>query len=189
MNPATDYMGREIKAGDTLVYPVRRGSNMWLNRILVTQVLPDAVTGHNTDAAASSSRTSATPWLSPPPLSLPSETMPAYEYQCDACGHRFEVTHGMNESGPRKKMPPSAPDKLRKVIRPCCFPFALLAHAPASQPRSGPLTPCVLWAGSINAPGPLERKRDAIRQKKEAWPEQASTEVMVLQRRLPHCLA
>jgi len=49
MNPPTDYLGREIKAGDTLVYPVRRGSSMWLNRILVTQALPAAVTGNKPD--------------------------------------------------------------------------------------------------------------------------------------------
>lgn len=49
MNTPKDYMGREIKAGDTLVYPVRRGSSMWLNRLLVTQAIADAVTGTNPD--------------------------------------------------------------------------------------------------------------------------------------------
>jgi hypothetical protein len=43
MNGATDFLGREIKAGDTIVYPVRRGSSMWLNRLLVTQVASDGV--------------------------------------------------------------------------------------------------------------------------------------------------
>ncbi len=33
-----DFMGREIKAGDTVVYPVRRGSSMWLNKLNVTMV-------------------------------------------------------------------------------------------------------------------------------------------------------
>jgi len=47
MNTPKDFMGREIKAGDTLVYPVRRGSSMWLNRLLVTQALADVVTGTN----------------------------------------------------------------------------------------------------------------------------------------------
>lgn len=49
MNTPKDYMGREIKASDTLVYPVRRGSSMWLNRLLVTQAIADAVTGTNPD--------------------------------------------------------------------------------------------------------------------------------------------
>jgi len=43
MNGATDFLGREIKAGDTVVYPVRRGSSMWLNKLLVTQVASDGV--------------------------------------------------------------------------------------------------------------------------------------------------
>ena len=35
---AVDFMGRSVKAGDTVVYPVRRGSSMWLNKLRVTQV-------------------------------------------------------------------------------------------------------------------------------------------------------
>lgn len=31
-----DYLCREIELGDTLVYPVRRGSRMYLNRLTVT---------------------------------------------------------------------------------------------------------------------------------------------------------
>jgi hypothetical protein len=38
MTVARDFIGREIKAGDTIVYPVRRGSSMWLNRLEVQQV-------------------------------------------------------------------------------------------------------------------------------------------------------
>jgi hypothetical protein len=30
-----DFLGREIKVGDTIVYPGRRGSSMWLNRAVV----------------------------------------------------------------------------------------------------------------------------------------------------------
>ena len=40
--PVIDFMGREIKANDTSVYPVRRGSSMWMQRIKVTQVVSDA---------------------------------------------------------------------------------------------------------------------------------------------------
>jgi putative FmdB family regulatory protein len=28
--------------------------------------------------------------------------MPIYDYVCGACRHRFEVFHGLNESGPRQ---------------------------------------------------------------------------------------
>jgi len=45
MNAPADYLGREIKVDDLLVYPVRRGSHMWLNRIKVTMVTPDFVKG------------------------------------------------------------------------------------------------------------------------------------------------
>jgi len=38
-NPVLDYFGRAIKAGDTVVYPVRQGSSMWMARMLVTQVI------------------------------------------------------------------------------------------------------------------------------------------------------
>ena len=44
-----DFLGRAIAAGNTVVYPVRRGSNMWLNRLAVTQVDDDHITGFNSD--------------------------------------------------------------------------------------------------------------------------------------------
>ncbi len=28
--------------------------------------------------------------------------MPIYDYVCSACGHRFEVFHGLNETGPHQ---------------------------------------------------------------------------------------
>ena len=28
--------------------------------------------------------------------------MPIYDYVCGACGHRFEVFHGLNEAGPHQ---------------------------------------------------------------------------------------
>jgi hypothetical protein len=50
MNEATtDFLGREIKAGDTIAYPVRRGSAMWMNKLLITQALPTAVRGWNSE--------------------------------------------------------------------------------------------------------------------------------------------
>jgi hypothetical protein len=44
-----DFIGRAIAAGDTVVYPVRRGSSMWLNKMNVTQVADDHITGFNSD--------------------------------------------------------------------------------------------------------------------------------------------
>ena len=35
---ALDSLGNEIKATDTVVYPVRRGSRMWMNRLVVDAV-------------------------------------------------------------------------------------------------------------------------------------------------------
>jgi len=45
MNNPTDFLGRTIQAGDTLIYPVRRGSKMWLNRITVTKAESDRIHG------------------------------------------------------------------------------------------------------------------------------------------------
>lgn len=36
---ARDFMGREIKVGDTVIYPVRAGSSMWLQKMRVSQVV------------------------------------------------------------------------------------------------------------------------------------------------------
>lgn len=33
-----DYMGRVIECGHVLVYPVRRGSQMWMNKCRVTGI-------------------------------------------------------------------------------------------------------------------------------------------------------
>ena len=33
-----DFLGRELKVGDVCVYPVRRGSKMWLNRITIQRI-------------------------------------------------------------------------------------------------------------------------------------------------------
>lgn len=38
-----DYAGNEIKAGMTVVYPVREGSAMWLSEMNVTQVISGTV--------------------------------------------------------------------------------------------------------------------------------------------------
>ena len=47
MNEATDFLGRSIAVDDTLVYPVRRGSRMWLNKITVTKVGSVEIHGYN----------------------------------------------------------------------------------------------------------------------------------------------
>jgi hypothetical protein len=42
-----DFLGREIKAGDTVVYPVRRGSSMWMSRMKVEGTEGGKLTGLN----------------------------------------------------------------------------------------------------------------------------------------------
>ena len=46
MNP-TDFLGREIRPGDLIVYPWRRGSQMGLNKLSVMQVTPASVGGYS----------------------------------------------------------------------------------------------------------------------------------------------
>jgi hypothetical protein len=45
MNP-TDFLGREIRPGDTIVYSWRRGSAMGLKRLIVTQVTAESLGGY-----------------------------------------------------------------------------------------------------------------------------------------------
>ena len=45
-----DFLDRTIAAGDTVVYPVRRGSAMWLTKLVVTQVADDHITGYHGDS-------------------------------------------------------------------------------------------------------------------------------------------
>jgi hypothetical protein len=47
MQAPVDFLGNTINPGDTICYPVRRGSSMWLNKLRITQVLPGALTGLN----------------------------------------------------------------------------------------------------------------------------------------------
>jgi hypothetical protein len=46
MNP-TDFLGREIRPGDLIVYPWRRGSAMGLNKLSVQQVTDQHVSGYS----------------------------------------------------------------------------------------------------------------------------------------------
>jgi len=46
MNP-TDFLGRTIRPGDMIVYPARRGSGMWMNKLSVQQVTDEYVRGYN----------------------------------------------------------------------------------------------------------------------------------------------
>lgn len=36
-----DFLGQEIRAGDTVVYPNRHGSRLWMNKAVVTEVKAD----------------------------------------------------------------------------------------------------------------------------------------------------
>jgi len=42
-----DFLGREIKAGDLVVYPVRRGSSMWMSRMTVLSTEGGKLAGNN----------------------------------------------------------------------------------------------------------------------------------------------
>jgi hypothetical protein len=44
-----DFLGRRIKPGDTIAYPVRRGSDMWMTWIQVTSIdtAPVTIVGLN----------------------------------------------------------------------------------------------------------------------------------------------
>ncbi len=48
---AKDFLGNEIRVRDTIIYPVRRGSSMWLKRLTVDAVRDTAngvrVSGRN----------------------------------------------------------------------------------------------------------------------------------------------
>ncbi|MEQ8784681.1 MAG: zinc ribbon domain-containing protein [Pirellulaceae bacterium] len=41
--------------------------------------------------------------------------MPTYDYQCDACGHTFELFQGINEN-PKRKCPECKKQKLRRLF-------------------------------------------------------------------------
>ena len=47
MTPIVDFTGRTIEAGHVVVYPVRRGSDMWLNKLRVTDVRDNSIAGYN----------------------------------------------------------------------------------------------------------------------------------------------
>ncbi|MEN6367622.1 MAG: hypothetical protein ABFC88_12480 [Thermoguttaceae bacterium] len=47
MNAPRDFLGRTIKAGDTVVYPWRRGSSMGMNKLNVTQATDTSITGYS----------------------------------------------------------------------------------------------------------------------------------------------
>jgi len=38
-----DFLGQDIKSGNTIVYPGRQGSRMWMNRAIVLEVLPNGI--------------------------------------------------------------------------------------------------------------------------------------------------
>jgi len=46
MSP-TDYLSREIRPGDLIVYPWRRGSAMGLNKLRVQKVTPEYASGYS----------------------------------------------------------------------------------------------------------------------------------------------
>jgi hypothetical protein len=47
MKTPTDFLGREIRPGDLIVYPWRRKSAMGLNKMTAVQVTPEYVGGYS----------------------------------------------------------------------------------------------------------------------------------------------
>lgn len=47
MTTIVDFTGRTIEPGHVVAYPVRRGSQMWLNKLTVTEVGKDSIAGYN----------------------------------------------------------------------------------------------------------------------------------------------
>ena len=47
MTQVVDFLGKPIKAGDTIIYPWRRGSAMGLQTLLVEQVTSESIGGHS----------------------------------------------------------------------------------------------------------------------------------------------
>ena len=47
MDLPTDFLGRTIRAGDTVVYPWRRGSTMGLDKLTLSQVADECVSGYD----------------------------------------------------------------------------------------------------------------------------------------------
>ena len=47
MKNPTDFLGREIRPGDLIVYPWRKGSQMGLRKITAMQVTPQYVSGYS----------------------------------------------------------------------------------------------------------------------------------------------
>jgi hypothetical protein len=74
MNP-TDFLGREIRPGDLIVYPWRRGSQMGLNKLNVQMVTPEAISGFsNTGRPVKITNLKNVVIVEPPQVS-PSETV------------------------------------------------------------------------------------------------------------------
>jgi hypothetical protein len=47
MKAPTDFLDREIRPGDLIVYPWRRGSAMGLNKMTAMQVTPEYIGGYS----------------------------------------------------------------------------------------------------------------------------------------------
>jgi hypothetical protein len=47
MTTIVDFTGRTIETGHVVAYPVRRGSQMWLNKLTVTEVRNNSIAGFN----------------------------------------------------------------------------------------------------------------------------------------------
>ena len=133
MNP-TDFLGREIRPGDLIVYPWRRGSQMGLNKMIAMQVTTKNIGGYS--GLGNPVRVRNMKNIVVVERRRPSRRtdVPLYDLECSACGYSFEefqamdqAAHALREVRPEES-PPGAVEAL-------CDLQQLLADAPAQESR------------------------------------------------------
>jgi len=73
--------------------------------------------------------------------------MPTYDYQCQDCGHVFEVfaSFKQKEAGLQPECPECHSDKTQQTFRPVMF----IGHSPGGEPASTPVS----GSGPLCGPG------------------------------------
>ena len=115
MTVARDFVNREIKAGDTIAYPVRRGSKMWLNRLTVQQIVAGPK-GLQVGGVNSKGRRVTVTNLTNVVVAQPWRCeLPIYVYECAECGHSMEEMQGVNDPELRKCPECGKPELKRQI--------------------------------------------------------------------------
>ena len=129
MNP-TDFLGREIRPGDLIVYPWRRGSAMGLNKMNVMQVTPDSIGGYsNLGRPVKITNLKNVVVVERPQSEPETSDMPLYDLQCSACGHTFEAFQAMDAKQPTR-CEKCGRKKVRRVLaEAACGPQQLRGRA------------------------------------------------------------